>query len=254
MVLPIPASIGHFLFFDRAMGMRFLPALGLLNICIVTLFLTAPSKPRGLALTVKLVLAVPIMFALLFLANRNVGGYFHFSELLLGTAWAALAIGLLLDGRRWAFSAVVVIPNILLFGLINPIQRGIDPVTTSPLFEIVHKNPKLLDGKWMVFPNGFPASIFTAVGCDVLNGMRYLPDLRKFPVLAAHGVDTKPFNNLGYVDGRSVGAGPTFPQPKAVSKYGPLLSVDPMDPLLKELGIRYVAFHEHPSTDMLGRI
>jgi hypothetical protein len=252
MALPIPASIGSWFFFNRAQGVRFLPALGLVNTFIVMLFLNAPVVRGRHALGTKLILTTPVVFVLLFLANRNVHSYFHLSELLLGTVWASLAVAFLLEGRRWAFAAAVVVPNVILFGLINPVQRGIDPITKSTLFEVVQQNPRLRHGKWMIFGKGFPPSIFTAVGCDVYNSMRYLPDLRQFPLLADHGVDTEPFNNLGYVDVVQLERGQ---RPRAaLGKYGPILSVDPLDPLLKELGIRYVAFHEHPPADMLKHL
>jgi hypothetical protein len=252
MVLPIPASIGRFFFFDRAQGVRFLPALGLINVFITMLFLSAPAGRRRFTLGAKFLFTAPVVFALLYVANQNIHAYFHLSELLLGTLWATLAIAFLLDGRRWAFAAAVVIPNVLLFGLINPIQRGIEPITKSPLFELIQQNPNLRQGKWMIFGGDFPPSIFTAAGCDVYNAMRYLPDLRHFPLLQAHGVDTRPLNNLGYLDIVQLEPGQR-PQTRT-SKVGTVLSVDPMDPLVKELGIRYVAFHERPTAEMLTHL
>jgi hypothetical protein len=252
MCLPIPASIGRFLFFDRAQGVRFLPALGLINVFIVMLVLGAPRRRPRLSLDAKVIIALPLSFAALFLANQNVHAYFHISELLLGACWAAVLIALLLDGRRPAFAAAVVIPNILLFALVNPVERGIGVVTATPLFDLVQRNPRLREGKWMVFSKGFPPAIFTSVGCDVFNGMRYLPDRQYFPLLAAHGIDTGAMNNLGYVNIDQLEPGQA---PRArFGPYGPILSVSPLDPLLKELGIRYLAFHERPRADVLDHL
>jgi hypothetical protein len=248
MVLPIPASVGHFMFLDRVQGVRVLPALGLLNVCIVMLFLSGKDHNQNLAFAAKLIVALPIILMFLFSANRNIHDYFGFPELVLGGFWACSAGLLMIERRRLLFAAVVVIPNVFLFGAVNPFERGIDTITRSNLFETVQHNKSLKQGKWIVFSDGFPASIFSAVGCDVFNGMRYLPDLQSFPVLAAHGVDTRLLNNLGYVDIEQAELG----KPPLARKgpYGSILSVSPLDPLLKQLGIRYLAFHNLPSQDV----
>jgi hypothetical protein len=188
----------------------------------------------------------------LYLANQNVHGYFHISELLWGALWATMLIVLFLDDRRLSFAMVLVIPNLLLFGLINPVERGIRTITATPLFDLVQRNSSLRQGKWLVFSQGFPPAIFTAVGCDVYNGMRYLPDLDHFPLLASHGVDTAIMNNLGYVNVEELKPGEP---PRATrGPYGPILSISPLDPLVKELGIRYLAFHERPSQEVLDHL
>lgn len=252
MVLPIPAAAGHFLFLDRVQGLRMAPALGLVNICIVMLVLSAPQQRRRMELTTIFTIAAPVVFTILFLANQEVNEYFRLSELLLGTLWASVMITLLLDGRRLAFAAAVVIPNVFLFALVNPVGRGLDTITSTPLFDLVQQNARLRQGKWLVFSKGYPTSIFTAVGCDVYNGMRYLPDLDHFPLFAAHGIDTGVLNNLGYMNIAQLEPGEA---PRAtLGKYGPILSVSPLDPLVKELGIRYVAFHDRPAERVLKHL
>jgi hypothetical protein len=253
LVLPIPASIGHFMFLDRVQGVRALPALGLLNVCIVMLVLSGPNPGhRRLGLDAKLVIALPIVFLVLFYANQEIHNYFGLSELLLGAIWTAFLVLFVLEGRLLLFAATVVIPNMFLFGTVNPVERGIDTITGSTLFDVVHQNERLKQGKWLVFSDGFPPSIFSAVGCDVFNGMRYLPDRQSFPVLAAHGVDFSSMNNLGYVSVE--GLEPGKPASVRMGPYGPTLSVSPFDPLLKELGIRYLAFHNLPSQDVRDRL
>jgi hypothetical protein len=253
MVLPIPASIGHFMFLDRVQGVRVVPALGLLNVCIVMLVLSAPDRGRRrLGFDAKLTITLPIVFLALFYANRNIHNYFSFSELLLGTVWTAFLVLFVLNGRLLAFAVAVVLPNVFLFGTVNPVERGINTIIGSPLFDLVQQNERLRQGKWLVFSDGFPPSIFSAVGCDVFNGMRYLPNRQSFPVLAAHGVDTSSMNNLGYISVERLEPGK--PPSARLGPYGSILSVSPLDPLLKELGIRYLAFHNLPSQDVRDQL
>jgi hypothetical protein len=251
--LPVPAAVGHWMFLDRVQSVRVLPALGLLNICIVMLVLSAPSTARvRLGLDAKLTLAFPVVICALVAANQNLQNYFTIPELLLGALWVSILAVCVWDGRLLSFATVLLIPSLLLFALVNPVERGIFTVTASPLFELVQQNPKWKTGRWIVFNNGYPPSIFTAVGCDVINGMRYLPDLKYFPLLAAHGVDTGILNNLGYLN---IGQAKPGEAPRAsMGPYGPNLSVDPMDPLVKGLGVRYVAFHDLPSEDIRSHL
>jgi hypothetical protein len=252
MVLPIPASIGHLLFLDRVQGVRCLPALGLINVCIVMLVLSAPHQPRKLGMDAKLTITFPVVCGILFMANQSVHSYFHLSEVLLGTLWGTVLIVMILDDRRLSFGLAVVIPSMFLFGLVNPVERGLPTVMNNPLFDLAQGNSRLREGKWLVYGHGFPSSIFSDVGFDVYNIYRYLPDLDHFPLLAAHGIDTKLMNNLGYM--YAVELEPGQPPRAGLAKDGVTLSISPLDPLVKELGIRYLAFHEPPPQEVLEHL
>jgi len=163
----------------------------------------------------------------------------------IATAWVALLAALLLDGRKLGFALAAIVPNLVLFGMFNPLQRGMGVVTNSALFQLVHREPRLLGGKWLVFSEKLPASLFSAVGCDLYDAVRYLPDIDHFALLRARGVDVKPLNNLGYFDARALPEGERAWA--RVNDVGTVeLGVNPMDPLVKELGIQYVAFEKRP--------
>lgn len=253
MFLPIPAWLGHYFLLDRVMGVRVLPAIGFLNAAIVMLVLSAPDHKRRFSASTLWIIALLVMAICLFAANRRINGYFGLGEVLLAALWAGTLIALLLDARRLAFAAAAILPGVLLFGAVNPLERGMATITESPLFELVHREPRLLEGKWLVYGDGFPPAIFTAAGCDVYNGMRYIPDLDLLPALERHGVDSRIFrDNLGYV--AIAWLKPGEHARADLGEYGPTLSVSPVDPLLKDLGIRYVAFHKHPSDDVLAHL
>jgi hypothetical protein len=251
-LIPIPAAVGRLMLLDRVSSTRLLPALGFLNIAIAMLVLSAPGARRGRQLAVTISLSALALYICLSAANSQVNLYFHTSEVLVGTLWSAALVAFLLEGRRLAFAAAAILPNVFLFGLINPIERGIDTVTKSSLFEVVHRNPRLLHGKWMVFGDGFPPSIFTAVGCDVYNGMRYVPDVDDFAIYARHHLDIGVFNNLGYIETRQLPEG--APARAALEQYGPMLNVSALDPLVKDLGVRYLAFHNRPGPPLLAHL
>ena len=251
-VLPIPASIGSVLFLNRVQGFRILPALGLLNTAICTLVLSSAGQSRRFGLDSKFLIMLPAFMLTLVLANQRINNYFNAYELILGGLWAGVAAALLWDGRRMLFSAAVVVPNLLLFSLINPVQHGIDVITSSTIFPLVQNDKRLLHGKWLIFPDMFPASIFTAAGCDVYSGQKYLPDVDHFALIKSHVLNGQLINNSGYLDIEELKPGqqPFMKQ----GPYGMIMSISPLDPLVKQLGIRYMAFHKRPSEEVLARL
>ena len=249
LLLPVPASLGRYLLLDRVMDTRALPALGFLNIAIVTLVLSASRPGPRIGFVWKLAACTPVAWLGLGAANH----YFSSTEVGIAAAWLALLAALLLDGRKLAFAAAVIVPNVVLFGMFNPLQRGIGAVTNSALFQKVHSEPRLLQGKWLVFTQRLPASLFSAVGCDLYNGVRYLPDIDHFALLQRRGVDVKALNNLGYFEARALPAGES---PRAsVDDLGVVhFDLDPLDPLVKELGITNLAFEKRPEAAVEGRL
>jgi hypothetical protein len=251
-LLPIPAYWGSFLLLDRILAPRLLPAMGFLNTAIVMTVLSSPGQWRRPGLDVKASIVLPVVSLILILTNQSLSGFFSTWQVVFSGLWMSILAVLLWDGRKKLFGAAVLVPSVFFFGLINPIQRGIDPITSSTLFQIVHSDKRLLNGKWMIFPDTLPASIFIAVGCDVFNGSKYLPDIDHFPLYAAHGLDTRTFNNLGYVNVVELAPG----KPPAVTGVPTVvtLAISPLDPLVKDLGIRYMAFHKRPSAEIRAHL
>jgi hypothetical protein len=243
LLLPIPAWLGRYLLLDKVMDARALPALGLLNIAIVILVLSASKAGNGFWW--KLGVCLPVVWLGLGHANH----YFSGTEVWIATVWVALLGALLLDGRKLGFALAAIVPHMLLFGMFNPLQRGMGAVTDSELFQAVHREPKLLEGKWLVFTEKRPASLFSAVGCDLYNGVRYLPDIDHFALLRARGLDVNALNNLGYFEVRALGAG-EHAWARRDEGGTVQLGVNPVDPLVKDLGIRYVAFEKRPGVDV----
>ena len=104
----------------------------------------------------------------------------------------------------------------------------------------------------MVFEEEGTASPFNAVGCRLFSGSKYLPDIDHFAQIRAHGLDLNILNNLGYISTLEL---PPGQPPKAEQgKYGVFLKVSPLDPLVRELGIQYLAFHHPPSEAVLAHL
>lgn len=260
MLLPVPAVLGKILALNRTAGPRTFLALGLANVGIVTL--TAASTRRiqfrktGTALVYYACVAglsSAILFLVLRATNENLGLFFTTAQVLFATFFTAGLITVLVSGRKLALALALVAPQALLFGTVNPIQRGLGVVTSSELYKFVRHNPQLLNGKWLLFSDAIVNSAFlAATGCDVYTGDHYLPDIDHFPLFAQSGLDPAAFNRLGYLD-----ASPISPNEKtSVEFFIPVLrwKVSPADPILPRIGIRYVAFDQPPAAAWVSKL
>lgn len=123
-------------------------------------------------------------------------------------------------------------------------QPGIDAITAFALFEVVQNDRPLLHGKWLIFQDKFPSSIFIAAGCDVYNGSEYLPDI-DHPLTC---ILRRRYKNLKqpWLFGHT-GVRARQPPKAARGPFGAILGLGSLDPLVKELSIRYMAFHKRNS-------
>jgi hypothetical protein len=258
-ILPIPAVLGKPFGLDRTFSTRCLPALGLVNVAIVAFFMASRRLPAGprdgpwRSLFRGLQILAPFGL-LLFAVNRLNGSYFSAPELALDVCLGAATILFLLEGRKFALAAMLIVPQALFFGAVNPVGRGLDVITSSPLSRFVRSHPAVLDGKWMVFGDAPGASGFlTATGCDVYTGLAYLPDIDHFPMFASAGLDLNVLNRNGYRTASLIDAD--------TGSWVELLDVgflrwhvSPFDPLVRNLGIRYFAFTERPPGEVASRL
>jgi hypothetical protein len=249
--LPIPAAFGRWLLLDKLAPQRTLPALGLLNVAIVTVVLSAPAWRRRMSIDSKMVIAVPGVLISLAIANSRMGDFFTWREILLTGVWLVPLAGFLWAGRPQAFLFTALVPSIYFFGLINPVSQGIGGVTTSALFRFAEAHSELREGKWLVMAPEMPFGIFAASGLDSYTGMHYLPPVHDFKIFEAHGVDAAILNTGGILTAKLIGAEEKSTA-KSMSEGVVEWDVNPHDPILKELGIRYVAFEHAQPPEMIA--
>ncbi|MFL6447238.1 MAG: hypothetical protein ACJ746_06060 [Bryobacteraceae bacterium] len=244
--LPIPASVGHIFAFDKVPAARAMPALGLANVGVVTLCASLLKPWSGRIKTAyKLLLAGSVfgISALVFIAiNVKLDHFFSRLELLLIAAFTTFLIIAFITGQGASLMFGLVAANIIYFGNVNPIERGLPVITNSSLFGFVQSHRTLLDGKWLVFSDTPVGTGFlAAMGFQVYTGTHYCPDIDHFPVFRQYHLDTAILNRLGYLDAHPLKPGQT----STVTLDNPVVvrwNVSPTAPILKGIGIKYVAF------------
>lgn len=252
-VLPVPASIARLTLFARVGAGRALPGLGLVNVVIVTLVLSWPRLPVTRRLLNHLIESAGIfslVLAFLGLVNLGLGSFFSLITILAAAALATAAAKCLLEGWVLGFGLVVVLPGVLVYSLVNPLQRGFKTIFDSEVFQVIQSHPGLRQGKWLVFsPDPTAAGFFSSLGCSVYNGMKYVPDLKGLDLFDPTGNNHARFNQAGYLLADLPTNGSDEFEPRGVGMV--LWRVNPLDRRLRKISIRYVAFLSQPPPEFL---
>ena len=193
------------------------------------------------------------MTALLALMNGVYHGFFSGSEIVLAAGYAAVLIVCVLE--RWlpVFAVALLVPLALANGLINPVDRGLDVVTQSALFRAVQGDPRMRQGKWLVYSHDFTLTGFVvATGAEVFNSFKVLPNLNAMAAFDPDRRHLRSYNQSGHMLARPLAAGEPcrFENPDV----GMLeWSVSPLDPGLRKVGVRFLVFDEAPEAATVGR-
>ncbi len=248
LVLPIPERVGALFGLNRTFGGRCIPALGLANVGILGVCLAnhrfyASTPWKTWALRAISGLMGTLLFLWIFaVADDHMDHFFSTRDIFWGSVALAVAVTLMIASRHRVLAIALVGSHALFFGAINPVQRGVHVFTQSALFRFVHSDPALTRDRWIIYTDQPTLSgLFAGVGCEIYTGTRYLPDIDHFSLFKQRGLDLEGFNRLGYLL-------VTLPDEDRQTKLhliNPVIvdwKVSPLDPLLKQIGIRYVAF------------
>jgi hypothetical protein len=258
-VYPIPPQVGAPMLLHRTLGSRLLPALGLANIAIVAIVISgrrsASTRIGGIAhreVTGVLVVAFSVAFLVGFvLLQPHVQNFFSPRELLWGSFLAGACSALLVLHRPCMLAALLLVSHAVAFGTVNPVKRGMQVFFGSNLYRFLHSNPDYTRQRWLIYSKAVERSgFFAAAGGEIYTGTRYLPDIDHFSLLRSRGVDVTVLNRLGYLTALPIARD----EQTTVKLINPLIvewDVAPNDPLLKQVGLRYVAFDEEPDPELV---
>jgi hypothetical protein len=256
--LPLPEAIGQVLLMDRSGSHRSLHVLGLVNVALVAICVSlgeGQSSRRGLRSSLLLGAGVvACVYPVFVMVNMGLANFLTGGQVAAAAAYLACVIVLLVEDRRRALAALLIVPQVAVFGLVNPVDRGLRVFESSPIFRFVHSRPELLRGSWIVFsPSVVHPTFFSAVGCRVVTGLHYLPDVESLSVFDPDGSEQSIVNRSGWLlaEPRYDGRPAIFEQRQPTIQ---VLNVNPLDPGLKQIGVKYAAFVVRPPQEIRARL
>ncbi len=147
--------------------------------------------PRSAQTRRTLVLAVAVLasaYPIFRLINISLANFLTNGELFVAACYTTVLIVTLVENRFAWLAAFLIVPHAALFGHVNPIDRGLRVFESAPLFRVVQGSPDLLRHRWIVYSESVAATgFFSAVGCEVVNGLKYVPDLKTLSVFDPTG-------------------------------------------------------------------
>ena len=225
---------------------RALLSIGLANILLVCLFLDRSQKPIfGKYWASGGVLAAGLgIFALFFaIHTRNPGFFADQTRFGLLIAINAVLITMFFwDRARLWLPAVFALLLVCSNGLINPVMRGLGPLTESAAFQEVDKiRATEPQAKWIAWGDYVTGQLVKATGAPVLNGTKIVPDLPFLRQLDTRRAYETVYNRFAWI----ICAVRVFPEEVSFSLVQAefyTMHLPPGLPILREAGYDYYIF------------
>jgi len=238
-----PKPVAQVTLFDRVAGPRPLLSLGIASIIWTCLFLHQITKENALyTLKFKITVTAIIFIGVLihaFYFNVVTDSFASIFQIIIVCTLVPVASLLLISRKTLLFVGLILIPNIMAHGMVNPIRIGLNPILNPPLYERIHQIVRQdPDSKWIVYSSYQLANFTYAAGARVFNGLKYIPHLDEMKVLSSKNTDVKIYNRYGYIVLSPVkGSEISFSLLNTADLY--MISVNPENDCWKQLGITY---------------
>lgn len=182
--------------------------------------------------------------------NKSTENFFTANEVNITTLFVVLSYLLIrFKDLRFARPAlyslliIMVIPNIG----INPITKGLSPLLENPLTqtskEIRKKDP---EAGWALFGNDRLANLLKASGVNILNGVKYVPDMEVMKVLDPGRKRDSIYNRYAWITMKAHIDGKDTVIIRQTFNDGYTIFMDPCSPKFKKLGVKYFVFDYTP--------
>jgi len=261
MLLPIPAAVGKLLLLDKVIPHRCLPTLGLINIAIVVMSVGTmqlkQAEPVFVLWRKELPLCLGIFILLLSVfayMNFVYHHFFTFFELFTSAAYATFLVFCLRNGWKRLLAAALLLPAAATTALINPVDRVFDVILKSSLSTLIKQQPELKNSRWLVFSSWiYLPGFFSASGLDLVNCLKIIPaldELIRFDPAGKYASVTNQSCHL--VSHVRTEMGPSEFESPTLGVV--VWKVNPLDPKLKEIGIKYVAFDSPPDSSIRQKL
>ena len=180
--------------------------------------------------------------------------FFTFFEISIVAAYTAFLVLCLRTGWKRIMAATLLLPAVATTALVNPLDRGFDVILKSSLSAMIKQHPEVKNGRWLVFSSWIVLpGFFSACGLDLVNGLKIIPALNELTRFDPAGKYVSVTNQSCYLVAHvrtEMGPGEFESPTTGVVVW----KVNPLDPKLKEIGIKYVAFDSPPDSSIRQKL
>jgi hypothetical protein len=155
-------------------------------------------------------------------------------------SWALFA--LYLWPLKGSFSALLLFALFLPATRINPVNRGLSPLTQTSALPIIEKARQMHPGaRWVAFDGAHQSALLMAAGVDVISGPKMLPDLGFFHELDPTGRDFGIYNRYALCNFHLAGSPETVVL-GLINSGAYTVTIHPANPALRKRNVSYFVF------------
>lgn len=248
MTIGAPAWLEHITLFDHATNLRALVALGPASIFLCVTFLATRGPREEAARTLRRLSAAIVALATFLVAwllgldlAATTSGIFSTGLVFVVSFLLAVLAYAFFRHQRLFFAAGVLIFIVPASLHINPLSRGLTPLTTKNLYatvrEVTQSDP---DARWVVYDNDTVANFIKAAGALVVNGVQYAPDHALMSLLDPTGTSAQVWNRYARIN--------FIPDANSHAKYQLTsdasynVTLNPCSAVIVHAGIKYIVF------------
>ncbi|GAB3269255.1 hypothetical protein GCM10027347_39210 [Larkinella harenae] len=225
----------------------------LLTIAYLYFLTTRPWPSRSSLYTV--LGGVAVLVFMIYAAYVNINdsdGFFKGHQMIVPVVFMTGLGLLLLPTWQIPYRTALFSVGMILFLLpnfrLNPVSKGLGPITDHTLYKTVQnlhqQEPK---ARWVIFGSQYLSYLVTATGVDLLSGVKYTPARQLLKVLDPQMKRDSAYNRYAhtvystYIDGRTdtVVIQNTF-------EDGYQVAMDPCSPRFKQMNVKYIIFDRQP--------
>ncbi|HUK13450.1 MAG TPA: hypothetical protein VLW17_09105 [Thermoanaerobaculaceae bacterium] len=239
-----PRALATLTGFRFVPGRRALLGLGLASILLCCVWLSAVRRERQQrfragSMVALVAMVVAVLGAFTLWANHAMHGFLRAPQACLATLAGSAAAVLLIRRSAPRFAACILAPNLIAYGLVNPVTRGLRPLTGTRLsHEVSALTGQAPGARWVAYGHPALADYLKATGAPVLNGTKVVPPLRDLRILDPEGANKGVYNRYAHV------AFEVRDSPRAsftlTASDGYAVGLNPASDLMPALGVRFV--------------
>lgn len=240
----ISAVVGRYTGLGQVHGNRGFLGIGIASILWCCVELAGSTRvgervPSASWRSVFVCLAATAAFA--FALRQATGGFFALIPLAICAIWIALLAASLWLARARVFAVLLLPPLVAVYGLVNPVARGLEPITESRLYSTVRsmaqREPRAV---WAASDRVNLAEYLMSAGAVVANGTKFIPPVEQMALFDAGGQQRFIYNRYAhaYMESEGEDVEPYF-ELRLQDQYVLHLPLRP-EPW-RRLGVRYLA-------------
>lgn len=178
-------------------------------------------------------------------------GFFKFHQLFIPIGFFTTLGILLLPTLNLSYKVAIFSMATLLFVLpnlrLNPISRGLTPITQHSLYTTVQsisqQDPK---ARWVVYGSQYISYLVTATGVNLLSGVKYVPARNIYKVLDPQARRDSSYNRYAHTVYGTYINGTDSVYIQNNFEDGCYIAMDPCSPRFKTLNVKYIIFEKQP--------